>query len=81
MTRHKRSFWLLRPLLGRRQRKKRKPEGRRLDEDIRFIIPEEDARRLKAMGVAKVYTPKDFVLNMIMKDIVTLVDPKAGAAE
>ena len=45
------------------------------------IIPEEDARRLKAMGVAKVYTPKDFVLNMIMKDIVTLVDPKAVAAE
>ncbi len=45
------------------------------------IIPEEDARRLTAMGVAKVYTPKDFELNTIMKDIVTLVDPKAVAAE
>ncbi len=45
------------------------------------IIPEEDATRLRAMGVAKVYTPKDFELNMIMKDIVTLVDPKAVAAE
>ena len=45
------------------------------------IIPEEDARRLKAMGVARVYTPKDFELNTIMKDIVTLVDPGAVAAE
>ena len=45
------------------------------------IIPEEDARRLRAMGVAKVYTPKDFVLNTIMMDVVALVDPKAVAAE
>jgi len=39
------------------------------------IIPEEDAKRLRAMGVAKVYTPKDFELNVIMNDLVTLVDP------
>ena len=45
------------------------------------IIPDEDADRLRAMGVAKVYTPKDFELNVIMDDIVTLVDPKAVAAE
>jgi len=45
------------------------------------IIPEEDAVRLKAMGVARVYTPKDFALNTIMKDIVTLVDPQSVAAE
>ncbi|MCA0964244.1 protein meaA [Salipiger bermudensis] len=45
------------------------------------IIPEEDAKRLKAMGVAKVYTPKDFNLNTIMMDIVTLVDPQAVAAQ
>ncbi len=45
------------------------------------IIPEDDAARLKAMGVARVYTPKDFELNMIMQDIVTLVDPTAVAAE
>ncbi len=45
------------------------------------IIPEEDATRLRAMGVSKVYTPKDFELNAIMMDIVTLVDPKAVAAE
>ncbi|RBI84083.1 protein meaA [Rhodosalinus halophilus] len=45
------------------------------------IIPEEDARRLAAMGVARVYTPKDFELNAIMQDVVTLADPKAVAAQ
>lgn len=45
------------------------------------IIPDEDARNLIAMGVAKVYTPKDFELNTIMMDIVTLADPAAIAAE
>lgn len=45
------------------------------------IIPEEDARRLREMGVARVYTPKDFELNTIMMDIVTLADPKEMAAE
>lgn len=45
------------------------------------IIPDDDAERLRAMGVARVYTPKDFELNAIMKDIVTLADPAAIAAE
>ncbi|WP_420328158.1 methylmalonyl-CoA mutase family protein [Mameliella sp.] len=45
------------------------------------IIPDEDARRLKSMGVAQVYTPKDFELNTIMHDIVSLVDPASVAAE
>ena len=45
------------------------------------IIPDEDAQELRAMGVAKVYTPKDFQLNKIMADIVTLVDPRSVAAE
>ena len=45
------------------------------------IIPDEDAEKLRAMGVAKVYSPKDFQLNKIMDDIVTLVDPRAIAAE
>ncbi|MBJ2150435.1 protein meaA [Paracoccus sp. IB05] len=44
------------------------------------IIPEEDAVKLRAMGVAAVYTPKDFELNRIMMDIVTLVDPEPEAA-
>jgi (2R)-ethylmalonyl-CoA mutase len=45
------------------------------------IIPEDDAARLRAMGVAAVYTPKDFELNRIMQDIVRLADPAAVAAE
>ena len=45
------------------------------------ISPDEDAGRLRAMGVSRVYTPKDFELNRIMHDIVTLVDPKSVAAE
>ncbi|MEL6839189.1 MAG: protein meaA [Pseudomonadota bacterium] len=45
------------------------------------IIPDDDANELRAMGVAKVYTPKDFELNVIMADIVTLVDPRSVAAE
>ncbi|WP_417678294.1 methylmalonyl-CoA mutase family protein [Pseudodonghicola sp.] len=45
------------------------------------IIPESDAQKLKTMGVAKIYTPKDFELNVIMSDIVALVDPRKIAAE
>ena len=45
------------------------------------IIPDEDADHLRAMGVARVYTPKDFELNRIMNDIVELADPSAVAAE
>lgn len=37
------------------------------------IIPPEDEISLKAMGVAAVYTPKDFKVNMIMADIVRIV--------
>ena len=45
------------------------------------IIPEEDAARLRAMGVARIYTPKDFELNRIMFDIVALVDERPVAAQ
>jgi (2R)-ethylmalonyl-CoA mutase len=38
------------------------------------IIPPEDAARLKGLGVAAVFTPKDFQLNAIMHQIVALVD-------
>ncbi|WP_428547050.1 protein meaA [Profundibacter sp.] len=41
------------------------------------IIPDDDAEDLRKMGVARVYTPKDFELNKIMADIVTLVDSPA----
>ena len=45
------------------------------------IIPEEDADRLRSLGVSAVYTPKDFELNRIMADIVALADPAGMAAE
>ncbi len=45
------------------------------------IIPDEDAIKLKSMGVSKIYTPKNFELNMIMGDIVTLADSQNLAAE
>ena len=38
------------------------------------IIPPEDEARLKAMGVAAVYTPKSFDLTAIMADLVRVVD-------
>ncbi|MVO15050.1 protein meaA [Parasedimentitalea huanghaiensis] len=39
------------------------------------IIPDDDANTLKQMGVARVYTPKDFELNSIMGDITILATP------
>jgi ethylmalonyl-CoA mutase len=41
------------------------------------IIPEQDVAALRDAGVAAVYTPKDFDINRIMRDIVDLV--AAGA--
>ncbi len=38
------------------------------------IIPPADAEALIAAGVTRVYTPKDFDLTQIMRDIVTVVD-------
>jgi (2R)-ethylmalonyl-CoA mutase len=38
------------------------------------IIPPADAKALVAAGVARVYTPKDFDLTQIMRDIVAVVD-------
>jgi (2R)-ethylmalonyl-CoA mutase len=44
------------------------------------IIPEADVEPLKAAGVAAVYTPKDFDLSQIMRDIVGLVAVANGVA-
>ncbi len=44
------------------------------------IIPEEDAVQLRALGVARVYTPKDFELNRIMSDIVALIGNQSVVA-
>jgi (2R)-ethylmalonyl-CoA mutase len=43
------------------------------------IIPEQDLAALRAAGVAAVYTPKDFDINRIMRDIVELVGAGASA--
>jgi (2R)-ethylmalonyl-CoA mutase len=37
------------------------------------IIPDADAKRLVEAGVARVYTPKDFELNAIMRDLVGII--------
>jgi (2R)-ethylmalonyl-CoA mutase len=43
------------------------------------IIPEADAERLRAQGIAAVYTPKDFELDQIMSDLIDLVDREHAA--
>ncbi|MEY8098984.1 protein meaA [Falsihalocynthiibacter sp. S25ZX9] len=45
------------------------------------IIPENDAKTLLAMGLTRIYTPKDFEMNKIMFDIVALVTPVTIAAQ
>jgi len=42
------------------------------------IIPESDAAALRAMGVAAVFTPKDFGLNAIMGEFVRLIREARG---
>jgi ethylmalonyl-CoA mutase len=42
------------------------------------IIPEADAEALRAAGIAAVYTPKDWDLNRMMRDIVALVGDRHG---
>ncbi len=42
------------------------------------IIPESDAQALRELGVAAVYTPKDWDLNRMMRDIVALVATRHG---
>ena len=44
------------------------------------IIPDADVPELQAAGVAAVYTPKDFELDRIMRDIVALVAERNAVA-
>ena len=57
-----------------------KEAGRDTPVVVGGIIPDADAAELLKMGVAKVYTPKDFDLNRIMFDIVGLVDGESREA-
>ncbi len=45
------------------------------------IVPDADARRLREMGVAAVYTPKDFGITDIMRSIVGIIRKGAGLPE
>jgi (2R)-ethylmalonyl-CoA mutase len=42
------------------------------------IIPDADAARLRELGVAAVYTPKDYDLNRMLRDIIALVAERNG---
>jgi (2R)-ethylmalonyl-CoA mutase len=42
------------------------------------IVPQADAERLRAAGVARVFTPKDYDLNAIMAEIVAVIRETAG---
>jgi (2R)-ethylmalonyl-CoA mutase len=42
------------------------------------IIPDADVEALRGAGVAAVYTPKDWDLNRMMRDIVGLVAERNG---
>lgn len=44
------------------------------------IIPPEDAETLKSVGVARVYTPKDFDITQIIGDIVDIVETSTKQA-
>ena len=44
------------------------------------IIPEADVEPLKAAGVAAVYTPKDFELTRIMRDVVSSSPSATGSS-
>ncbi|HZB77526.1 MAG TPA: protein meaA [Solirubrobacteraceae bacterium] len=45
------------------------------------IIPEADAPALREAGVAAVYTPKDFELTRILRDVVGIVADRHGATQ
>ena len=66
------------PLMQELMAKLRAAELNHIPVIVGGIIPDEDAQKLRAMGIARIYTPKDFELNRIMFDIVALADPGAG---
>ena len=66
------------PLMEELMAKLRAAELSHIPVIVGGIIPDEDAQKLHAMGIARIYTPKDFELNRIMFDIVALADPGAG---
>jgi (2R)-ethylmalonyl-CoA mutase len=45
------------------------------------IIPPEDINILKQLGVARIYTPKDFDLNTIIGNLVDLMETSPANAD
>ena len=66
------------PLMEELMAKLRAAELSHIPVIVGGIIPDDDAQKLRAMGIARIYTPKDFELNRIMFDIVAIADPGAG---
>jgi (2R)-ethylmalonyl-CoA mutase len=56
--------------------KRMKDEGLTLPLVVGGIIPPEDEATLLREGVAAVYTPKNYELNSIMRDLVRIVDER-----
>ena len=63
------------PLMEELMAKLRAAELSHIPVIVGGIIPDDDAQKLRAMSIARIYTPKDFELNRIMFDIVALADP------
>ena len=63
------------PLMEELMAKLRAAELSHIPVIVGGIIPDDDAEKLRAMGIARIYTPKDFELNRIMFYIVALADP------
>ena len=63
------------PLMEELMAKLRAAELSHIPVIVGGIIPDDDAEKLRAMGITRIYTPKDFELNRIMFDIVALADP------
>ena len=45
------------------------------------IVPPEDEAALKTLGIARIYTPKDFDLNAIMDDMLSIAGDSSGKSQ
>ena len=65
------------PLFGKGEVERLRAEGVGPEEVpvvVGGVIPDDDAAKLIEAGVARVYTPKDYDITAIMRDIVAVVD-------
>ncbi len=62
------------PLVGEVVRRMREAGIGEVPVVVGGIVPEEDATKLKASGVARVYTPRDYDVTRIMGELVELIE-------